>query len=352
MSRIGLPQDAELKALLRLETDPLTGPMSQQLHRAVTVPLQQFLSRDGKALRAKVVEAGFRLGAPSHTLTDSDRKSCEGLASCIEAIHAGSLIVDDIQDGTQVRRGAATLHRAHGLPIALNAGNLLYFWGMNQIAAVGLAPTTELQCVRRLHEEILRAHYGQALDIGTATDELEQSAVPDLCLAAIRLKSGALMSLALTLGAIASGASAERLKRLDEFGHLLGMGLQMFDDLNNMAPAQLSDPNQAKRLEDLYLRRPSWVWAFAAKTFDARDYADFVRAVRMLPNESYLAAWTGVHDFSERARASARDFVENAFTAFEKDLTSDAGDSTAFKELRSVAERFGRPQAKMPSTNE
>ena len=139
-----------------------------------------------------------------------------------------------------------------------------------------------------------------------------------LCLASIRLKSGVLMALALTLGATAAGASPDQLERLDAFGHLLGMGLQMFDDLNNVAPLSTSDPNHAKRFEDLLLRRPSWVWAYAARTCNDRDYADFIRAVQRLPDdESLLKAWMATHAFAERARVAALDFVADAFGDFE-----------------------------------
>ena len=44
-----------------------------------------------------------------------------------EIIHAGSMIVDDIEDDSSERRGAPAVHRLHGLPLALNAGNWMYF---------------------------------------------------------------------------------------------------------------------------------------------------------------------------------------------------------------------------------
>jgi hypothetical protein len=44
-----------------------------------------------------------------------------------ELIHVGSLIVDDIQDGSDLRRGGPTVHKAYGVPLAINAGSSAYF---------------------------------------------------------------------------------------------------------------------------------------------------------------------------------------------------------------------------------
>ena len=341
MTRISLPQDAELVELLRLDENRISAWLARRIDQAITAPLQLFLSHDGKALRARTVHAGFRLGSQSDKAPSAAESSaCEALSECIEAIHAGSLIVDDIQDGAKVRRGSPALHLTQGLSSALNAGNLLYFLGLRRLATAGLSPEAELACARRLHEDLLRGHYGQALDVGTAIDEVPQSEVAEVSLVSIRLKSGALMSLALTLGAIASGISPERLVELDRFGHSMGMGLQMFDDIKNAGPAGESDPNNVKRLEDLLLRRPSWIWAYAARTCSAKEYAEFVQAVKELPEEAALTRWFEIRDFLKRARAEAREFVEDAFANFEKGISNSGNGATALRELHAIAERF------------
>ena len=40
-----------------------------------------------------------------------------------ELVHNGSLVVDDIEDGSQLRRGKPCLHRIYTLDVAVNAGN-------------------------------------------------------------------------------------------------------------------------------------------------------------------------------------------------------------------------------------
>lgn len=51
----------------------------------------------------------------------------QDIATIIELIHNGSLIVDDIEDGSDLRRGKPCVHKIYGEDIAINAGNAIYF---------------------------------------------------------------------------------------------------------------------------------------------------------------------------------------------------------------------------------
>src|SRR5439155_10727290 len=59
------------------------------------------------------------------------------VATAVECFHKASLIHDDIEDGDDVRYGAAALHVEHGMPIALNAGDLLVGEGYRLLADCG-----------------------------------------------------------------------------------------------------------------------------------------------------------------------------------------------------------------------
>src|SRR5215813_1995113 len=113
----------------------------------------------------------------------------------------GSLVVDDIEDGSMIRRGKPALHIRYGLPTALNAGNWLYFWPFQLIKALELPNRTALSVYEDYHRTLLRAHVGQAMDLGSGVDRLPQSRVPEVCLATMELKTGALMGFAMVLGA-------------------------------------------------------------------------------------------------------------------------------------------------------
>jgi geranylgeranyl pyrophosphate synthase len=342
-----VPDAAEFEAMLDLGWPLAPGALGGYFAQALLDPLRGFLAHPGKAIRAQLVKAAYALAralgpaAPGFRSVSPDAAAapagaCAGLAECIELIHAGSLIIDDVQDSSSVRRGQPTLHLRYGIAVALNAGSWLYFQGLAQLHKLGLPADVERAGCRLLHTRMLRAHCGQALDVGVAIDQVPQADVRELCLATIRLKSGELTALALLLGAYAGGAGPALLETLDRFGHDIGMALQMFDDLNNLQLAR-GDSVGVKRLEDLYLRRPSWLWAVAATETGAADYEKFKHAVSRLPNELPLATWLGKHALATRARAAAERFMHQRFDELRTSLPEKAAVVPVLAKLQSLA---------------
>jgi geranylgeranyl pyrophosphate synthase len=235
--------------------------------------LRDFLGRPGKSVRAGLVEAAWRAtgaaGAPP-----------ELLAVMIEVLHAGSLVIDDIEDDAVERRGRPALHRLYGVPLALNAGNWLYFWSEVLVEELGLDPARELQARRWLARTVFSCHHGQAIDLSARVTELDQSQIPGLVSAVTGLKTGALISLAMRLGAVAAEAAPERTEALASFGCGLGAALQMLDDLGGIG----TEPRWHKGHEDLVSARPTWPWAWLAAELDGPSFArlhELGRAVEM-----------------------------------------------------------------------
>jgi len=258
-----LPSD--LATLLRERFEPVPAldsgrseqpPLSPRLwDEALLGPLEEFLDRPGKRFRARLVELGWSLGggAPG---------GCPPMvANLVEMLHAGSLIVDDIEDESEVRRGGPALHRVHGVPIALNAGNWLYFWPLFELARLDAEPGVVLAIFRRMSEALLRCHQGQALDIGARPFALRQPEVEPVVRTTSRLKTGSLMELAATTGALAAGADEPRVRAVADVGRELGMALQMLDDLGGITSAS----RRAKGDEDLRRGRVTWPWAWLAQ---------------------------------------------------------------------------------------
>src|SRR5262245_55119977 len=114
-----LPRRDQWSELLGLEH---VGAVEWILQRALIEPVADLTSVWGKRIRAQLVVFGYRLligDVPTSPL--AERRYCLA-AEAIEFIHAGSLIVDDIEDGSAMRRGRPALHVRYSMPIALNAG--------------------------------------------------------------------------------------------------------------------------------------------------------------------------------------------------------------------------------------
>ncbi|HWA75528.1 MAG TPA: polyprenyl synthetase family protein [Polyangiaceae bacterium] len=300
---------------------------------ALLEPLSDFLSRPGKEFRARLVRLSWELAGRHKPLPDE-------LALIVEALHAGSLIVDDIEDGSSYRRGAPCLHQSYGVPIALNAGNWLYFWPAELLFQLDLPPATELALHRVIGRTLLACHEGQALDLSTQIAEVEQTRVPALVHTITQLKSGKLFELAAALGAIAAGAPSSTVRALGEFGLELGTGLQMLDDLSGITQQKRCH----KGHEDLRAGRPTWLWAWAAERTDQLSYGRLrelgreVRASGLHPEHLALA-------LKERASEhGARGIRAHLSSALDR-LRTAVGPSRALdeihSEIRSLEQSFG-----------
>jgi geranylgeranyl pyrophosphate synthase len=324
-----------LAELLGLED---TAPVEEILAAALLNPIAEVISNPGKRVRGQLVALCYRLASDDSLPSIAAIRKCRSLADAVEFIHAASLIVDDIEDGSSMRRGRPALHIQYGMPLALNAGNWLYFWPYELLKDAGLPADQLLLLYEHCHRTLLRAHFGQAIDLGVCLNTIPQAQVADACIAAMKLKTGALMSFAAVLGGVIAGASATRLSALDEFGRDLGVSLQMFDDLGNVTG--IREPS--KRYEDLMGLRPSWVWACAANGTRPHDYARFREAVAELPDATRLTAWLEEHDLLEWARKGARHHLDRAYVPLEERFCVNGreGARRAFKELRELGEEI------------
>jgi geranylgeranyl pyrophosphate synthase len=315
-----------------------SAAVERALGSALFDPMTALINNPGKRLRAQLVTMSYRLFHDDRSVSFAAAKQCRDCAEVVELMHAGSLIVDDIEDGSQMRRGRPALHVQFGVPLALNAGNWLYFWPLELLKEIGFAADRMLFAYERYNRTLLRAHFGQALDLGAKMPHMPQDSVAEVCLADMTLKTGALMGFAALLGGTVAGESDPVLEALDGFGVDLGIALQMYDDLGNVNGK--GDPQ--KRYEDLSLSRPSWAWACAANCTDAYEYETFLQAVAELPCIESLESWIDSHDLIPTTRASARQHLDRAFDRLKQRLCESdiAWSSRAFNELRLLGEEI------------
>jgi geranylgeranyl pyrophosphate synthase len=271
-------QEPESPLVAALESALVEGDGGLPAHlweRALLGPAREFLRRPGKRFRGRLVETCWLLAGGAAGDMPPE------LPLVIEILHAGSLIVDDIQDGSKTRRDAPALHQVYGTALALNTGNWMYFWPLaliDRLERQGLPAERMAELHRRVRQTLLFCHQGQALDLALKVTELEQGEVPRVVKVTTQLKTGALMELAAALGAVAAGAGPRALEAMCRFGRELGMGLQMLDDLGGITCASRRD----KGAEDLLLGRPTWPWAWAAAGSSPGVFAELQRHARSL----------------------------------------------------------------------
>ncbi len=293
-------------------------------------PLTEFLSRPGKRFRSQLTRLAWTLAG---RIDDPPTE----LPLVVELLHAGSLIIDDIEDGSLQRRGRAALHRVIGTPAALNLGNWLYFWPFKLLKQMDLPPAAELAATRVCLDAVRVCHEGQALDLAARIGDLHPSEVISVCRAISERKTGALMGLAAELGATAAGADADTVRALRTFGERVGVALQMLNDLSELTGAA----GPLKHPEDLTSGRITWPWAWAAQRLPAAQ----IDALQV--RGANLAAGSGDAAVLARALLAAlganpqrpiRQLLEYAF----RDLTEAAGDHPALAAVRAELDRLTR----------
>src|SRR5712691_11436078 len=104
-------------------------------HGAADLVAREWLARAGKRWRPFLTVCAWRAlqDDPAAPIPDSLRK----IAVAVECFHKASLAHDDIEDNDDERYGEQTLHAKHGVPIALNAGDLLIGEGYRLLAGCG-----------------------------------------------------------------------------------------------------------------------------------------------------------------------------------------------------------------------
>jgi farnesyl diphosphate synthase len=180
----------------------------------------------GKRLRPfLVVETGRIFGV--------DERCLLRVGAALECIHTYSLVHDDLpcMDDDDLRRGRPTLHLAYDEATAVLAGDALLTIAFEILSdpQTHTDPSVRIALVSRLAEAAGARGMvgGQMMDM--IADELGDD------IAAVtrmqRLKTGALITYAVDMGALMGRASEEARSALNAYAHDLGLAFQITDDL-------------------------------------------------------------------------------------------------------------------------
>ncbi|MEL0633958.1 (2E,6E)-farnesyl diphosphate synthase [Pseudoalteromonas carrageenovora] len=185
------------------------------------------LFNGGKRLRPFLVYAtGEMLGAKKQDL--------DVLAGAIECIHSYSLVHDDLpaMDDDDLRRGRPTCHIEFGEAHAILAGDALQTLAFELIANHQFACSSQTQV--KIIAQLAKASGlegmvgGQSLDIAATNKAVTVQELERIH----KLKTGALINCAITLGALCSeNADKQTLENLSIFGYAIGLAFQVHDDI-------------------------------------------------------------------------------------------------------------------------
>jgi len=198
----------------------------ESLNKGVFEPFWDLADRGGKrwrpALMLMIYEA---LGG--------DPREIAPLAVIPEAIHNGTLAVDDVEDGSEFRRGRPCIHRIYGEDIAINMGNTMYYLPLLVLSEVAIPDEKKLKILEEYVRMMIRLSLGQAMDIAWhrgIVKEVNESQYLQMTL----FKTGALAGFAAKMAAIIADAPEERARMIQRFAELIAVAFQIQDDILNL----------------------------------------------------------------------------------------------------------------------
>jgi len=165
-------------------------------------------------------------------------EACDSLPGCVrdtavavECFHKASLIHDDIEDRDPTRYGRATLHEQHGLPVALNVGDLLIGEGYRLIARADVPDAARAGMLRAAAEGHRTLCLGQGAELCCLHGG--ETLKPDDVLEIFAQKTAPAFEVALQLGAVCAGADGELTDVLRRYSRSLGIAYQIHDDIDD-----------------------------------------------------------------------------------------------------------------------
>jgi geranylgeranyl pyrophosphate synthase/predicted secreted hydrolase len=212
----------------------MDGVSLQQIAGSLFAPIREITDRGGKSWRS------YAALACCDVVNGDSRKFVQWLAMP-ELLHVGSLIVDDVQDHSTVRRGKPTCHVIYGEPIAINAGTAAYFLAQKLLISSEISDAKKLQIYDLYFESMRAGHAGQAMDLAGPGDLVpdvvatgDAHALEARILATHRLKTAAPAGSLARMGAIAGGGTDAQVEAVGAFFESLGLAFQIVDDVLNL----------------------------------------------------------------------------------------------------------------------
>lgn len=206
----------------------------RELWNILINPIREIVNKGGKAWRSYIVLA-------IQDLLEKDSNKYKDLLILPELLHIGSLIIDDVQDHSEMRRGGPTTYKVYGEALAINAGSICYFLALIPTLKYSFSAEKKIYMYENYLETMRSAHAGQALDIKGLQHLIDEAVktgdVRELegqLLAIHRLKSGVVPAALGRVSAFIADGNQEQIETIGNYLESLGVAFQIIDDVLNL----------------------------------------------------------------------------------------------------------------------
>jgi len=291
----------------------------------LNAPIRDFLLRGGKRWRPVFFLTSLKLFG-------LDYKKYIDFASTIELIHNATLIIDDIEDDAELRRGKPVCHKIFGIDTAVNSGIALHFLaGKIFLKRSDLTEEQRLKIMQIYNEEITNVYFGQTIDIYWHKNPKRISVNEYLEMS--RLKTGGLIRMSARIACVLARKDRAFEEKFIKFSEMIGIAFQIKDDSldfvsdkkfgksfgNDVTEGKLSLPILFA-FENLTQHEGRMLWEILRK----HTHSNYLltRAVQLVLKSGAV----------KKSLEYADDLVEKAWAKMEKELPKNKN-LEAFKEI-------------------
>ena len=312
-----IPRKFSKNAILFKINPPRFAYNLEAINKAIAEPIWEFLDRGGKRWRPTlfllICEA---LGKNPEDYVD--------FAIIPEIIHNGTLMIDDIEDASELRRGKPCTYRIYGLDIAINAGNAMYYLPLlpliknrEKISPEKLAKVYEIYV-----KEMISLSLGQAMDVawhkGLANaDKLDEENYLQMC----AYKTGTLARMAAKMAAVLADADEELVEKLGCFAESIGVAFQMQDDTLDLTSEEFAEKKGGYG-QDITEGKRTLIVIHTLKVAEKEDRERLIEILNMHTSDQKLRneaiAIMRKYGAIEYAKKFARKIVQESWREVEK----------------------------------
>ncbi|KAL3255637.1 hypothetical protein ABHI18_008183 [Aspergillus niger] len=212
--------------------DSFEGPQTMTddpYYKVLQQPIDYLRSVPSKNIRGTIIQAlNLWVNAPESAATQVE--------DLIGHLHDSSLLLDDIQDNSELRRGRPTAYRVFGVAQTINAATHALTQAFEKVVPLMKPGTSD-----GFFDELRNLHVGQAMDLHWTRSGYRPSIAEYLEMN--RLKTGALFCLASNLLYIQGSFPAEAIKQTDLSDLMISLGqyFQARDDYINLASTKYQE---------------------------------------------------------------------------------------------------------------
>ncbi|PRD27166.1 UNVERIFIED_CONTAM: Geranylgeranyl pyrophosphate synthase [Trichonephila clavipes] len=168
---------------------------------------------------------------------------CSEIGEIVQMLHNASLLIDDIEDNSKLRRGVPVAHNIFGIASTINSANYVYFLGLERTLKLGHPNATAV-----FTEQLLELHRGQGMEIYWRDNFLcpTEQEYKEM----VKRKTGGLFGLGVKLMQLFSSNKSD----FTTIVALMGLYFQIRDDYANLQSKECIDIIR-QRTTDVEIKR-------------------------------------------------------------------------------------------------